>query len=109
MGVGGVVEDPRLAEGGDHKLPGRRPLEGVEDRRDVLGQNLSPLSPGTLSLLLVVENVVERLIELLQTHCVGVLVPNEILHASENQQIERLCEVGRMGDQKHHRDVFGQE
>ena len=35
--IGHVVEKPSPSEGGDDQLPGRRPLERVEDPDDVLG------------------------------------------------------------------------
>ena len=108
VGVGGVVEDPRLPEGGHHKPPRRRPLEGIEDRSDVFGEDFPALRPASLSVASL-DNIVKSLVELLKADGVGVLVPDVALHTPESAQIKRLYEVGRVGDQKHHRDVFGFE
>ena len=79
VGVGGVVADPRLPERRDDKPPRCRPLEGVKNGRDVLGEDLAPLGTGTPSCF-DVEDVVKRLVELLEADGVGRLVPDESLH-----------------------------
>ena len=108
VGVGGVVEDPRLTEGGDHKPPRRRPLEGVKGRGNVLGKDSPALRSPSLNVASR-DNIVKSLVDLLKADGVGVLVPDVALHTPESAQIEGLCEVGRVRDQKHHRDVFGFE
>ena len=107
LGVGNLVENPRLAEGGDDKPPRRRSLEGVQNGRDVLGEDLAPLRAGTSSCF--VKNVVESLVELLEADSVGVLVPDEALHPPKNAEVEGLGEVGGVGDKKRHCDVFSLE
>ena len=99
LGVGDHVADPRLPERGDDETPRRRPFVGVDDRRQVLGERLPPLGTGRSgsgSRLVgdeVADNVVERLIRLLDADTVGRLVPDEVLHPPKNVQVEGLGEV----------------
>ena len=93
-GIGDIVADPRLPERGDDETPRRRPFVGVDDRRQVLGQRLASLGPGSGALgnrLVgddVADDVVERLVGLLDADPVGLLVPEGVLHPPKSHKVE---------------------
>ena len=90
VGVGEIVEDPRLPEGGHDPLPRRSPLVGVDDCGEVVSEDLPSLSPDTLRLLSLVR---DGLVESVEADDVARLIPREAFQPPKNAQVEGLGEV----------------
>ena len=106
VGVGDIVENPRLPEGGDDPLPRRGPLVGVEDRGEVVREDFPTLRPDRLGLLFVRDGLVESV----EADDLARLIPREAFQPPKNAQVERLGEVRGVRHQKDDGDVFlGQE
>ena len=105
VGVGEIVEDPRLTEGGDDALPRRSPFVGVEEGGEIVGEDLPSLGSDGLGILLVGDG----LVELIEPDDVARLIPREAFQPPKNAQVEGLGKVRRMRHQKDDGDVFGGE
>ena len=104
--IGDFVGNPRLRKGRDDKPPCRRPFKGVEDRLDAPGEELP--SWGSLGLSICLFRSVLRILlrvlssdQLLDGDAVAPLVPDEAFQPTKNGQVQRLSQMGGMGDQKH--------
>ena len=106
LALGGLVEDPRLGEGGDHEPPRRGAFPGVDDVGDVLGEREAPLRSGTLGGGVEIRNGVggglgggggvwvdllgNGVVESAKVHRVGRLPSKEVLHPAKHPQVEGL-------------------
>ena len=106
VGVGDIVENPRLPEGGDDPLPRRGTLVRVEDGGEIVREDFPTLRPDRLGLLLLVR---DGLVESVEADDVAGLIPREAFQPAKNTQVERLGEVRGVRHQKGDGDVFGDE